>query len=348
LPPEIQIQKFLEYSSGIPIIDVRSPAEFEHAHINGAINIPLFDNQERALIGTLYKKKGQSEAILTGFEIAGKKIKPIAEEGLKAAKSGTLLIHCWRGGMRSESMAWIFNKIGITTYTLKGGYKSYRNYIRKYFSKKFKIYVLGGLTGSGKTEILCKLENAGKQVINLEKIAHHKGSVFGFLGNQHQNSNEQFENDLFESLYLLNPLKAIWIEDESRNIGRNIIPTEFFKAMNKSPMIIIEIGKELRTKRLVEEYGKFSNEELISCLNKISRRLGGLNTQLSIKALNEGKPDLTASIVLDYYDKTYRYSLSEKKIKNILVVPSKTADPDKNASLIIAAAQKSKQFQFIE
>ena len=240
--------------------------------------------------------------------------------------------------MRSASMAWLFEIVGIQSFVLIGGYKSYRRFIREYFSGKFKLCVLGGMTGSGKSEILFELESSGYQVIHLEEIAHHKGSAFGSLGESPQKNNEQFENDLFTSLFSLNASETIWIEDESRNIGRNIIPSEFFNTISNSPLIVIEIEKELRVKRLVDVYGKFSNEELFICLNRLSRRLGGLNTNLANLALEEGKPERTAQIVLDYYDKTYRFGLKKRPKNKIYFCKSYTSNLKENAKLIASKA----------
>ena len=335
---EITIKAFLDLSSEIPVVDVRAPSEFMHAHIPGAINVPLFSDEERAVVGTIYKKKGQKEAILEGMDIAGKKIKSLAETGIKKSKNGKLLVHCWRGGMRSEAMSWFFEKTGLECYVLKGGYKSYRNFISDYFSGRFKFCILGGMTGSGKTSVLHELEKRGQQVIDLEKIAHHKGSVFGLLGEAAQPSNEQFENEIFHSLYSMNKAEIIWIEDESRNIGRNIIPGDIFKRMSKSPLVILEVPRGLRIEMLVKEYGKFPDEDLTVCLNIISRRLGGLNTKLSIDALLEGKPEKTADILLTYYDKTYLYNNVRSKRKKINVITS-IIDPVENANLILEAIE---------
>ncbi len=339
---EVEIEYFLENSPRIPIIDVRSPAEFEHAHIPDAINIPLFNNEERAIIGTIFNRKGQKEAILAGLEIAGQKIRSYAEEGLKVSKNNKLMLHCWRGGMRSAAMAWLFEKVGIKSCVLKGGYKSYRRFLKEYFSGKFYLCVLGGMTGSGKSEILFELEKLGYQVIHLEKIAHHKGSAFGSLGQSPQNSNEQFENDLFTYLYPLDPSSTIWIEDESMNIGRNIIPPEFFRTMNNSPIIVIEIDRRLRLKKLLKEYGQYSKEELWFCLNKITRRLGGLNTNQAKQALEEEKTERTAEIILDYYDKTYSFNLTKKPKNKIFYCTSKTSNPKSNSLLIASIALQNK------
>jgi tRNA 2-selenouridine synthase len=198
------------------------------------------------------------------------------------------------------------------------------------------------MTGSGKTDILQILENKGYQILDLEKIARHKGSVFGSLGEDPQKSNEQFENDLFTDLFALDSTKTIWIEDESRNIGYNVIPPEFFKTMSRSPVIVLNIEKKFRLNNLVGKYGKFQDEDLIYCLNKISKRLGGLNTKKAIHALIEGKPELTARIVLEYYDKFYHYSLSRKQQKKVFHINSTSINPERNVQIITSFAINNK------
>jgi tRNA 2-selenouridine synthase len=223
----INIDEFFKLSSEIPIADVRSPSEFFQGHIPGAINIPLFDDNERAIVGTLYKNSGQKEAVLAGLEIAGNKMRILAEKGLNASQNKKIIVHCWRGGMRSASVAWLFETCGIKAFILNGGYKAYRTFIFDYFSKPLNLLILGGLTGSGKSVILQELEVQSFQVLKLETLANHKGSAFGNLGEPPQNSNEQFENDIFTTLRRFDPDKPIFVEDESRNIGRNIIPVRF-------------------------------------------------------------------------------------------------------------------------
>jgi tRNA 2-selenouridine synthase len=337
----ITIEDFLIFNKEIPMVDVRSPMEFEQGHIPDAINIPLFDNSERVTIGTLYKNSGQKEAILIGLDIAGKKMRALAELGLKTAKNKELLIHCWRGGMRSASMAWLFETCGIRCRVLNGGYKSYRNHIRKCFSLPENLLVIGGMTGSGKSDILVELENHSFQVLKLERIANHKGSAFGNLGELPQKSNEQFENDVFTALSKFDMKQPIFVEDESRNIGRNIIPLEFFLKMSGSRQILIEMDKELRIKRLVDDYGKFSSQELKECILKISKRLGGQNTQAAIDFLENGKLEEAAEISLRYYDKTYNFGLLRKVKNETIKIHLDNPEAKSNTSQILLTLKNS-------
>ena len=151
---KIDIETFLKLSNEIPVIDVRSPSEYKQGHIPGAINIPLFTDEERAEVGTTYKRKSKQDAVILGLKIVGPKMQSFAKTALKTANKNRVLMHCWRGGMRSESMAWLFSTIGIETKLLKNGYKSYRAFIKKELSKPYKLIILSGYTGSGKTEIL--------------------------------------------------------------------------------------------------------------------------------------------------------------------------------------------------
>lgn len=336
MPGQINIEEFLSLSRDIPVIDVRSPGEYERGHIPGAINIALFDNDERAVIGTLFKRSGQEAAILRGLDIAGKKMRFLAETGLGVSKDKKLILHCWRGGMRSASMSWLFETLGIQCYVLKGGYKTYRRYLRAYFSRSFNLVVIGGMTGSGKSAILDELSGQSFQVLKLEQIAHHKGSAFGRLGEEPQNTNEQFENNIFLELQSLDIEKPIFLEDESRNIGQNIIPPELFERMSISPLVVIEMNIAIRIGRLVEDYGNFPAEELKNCITKISKKLGGQNTQSALASIDEGRPEIAAEISLKYYDKTYTYGLSQKRNREIFKIMIDNADPRINAKNIIS------------
>ena len=308
----LPIEEFLKVAVDVPVIDVRAPAEYGHGHIPGSINIALFDDLERAEVGTLYHKAGREEAIKKGLEIVGPKMKVYVEQARNLAVDGKLLTYCWRGGMRSESMAWLFNTSGIETAVLEKGYKAFRHYIRSSFDKHMPMIVLGGKTGSGKTELLQKLVSKGFQHIDLEKLAHHKGSVFGNLGLPEQPTNEQFENELGIALLNLDMQMPVIFEDESINIGIVSIPKPLFTQMREAPLIYIDMPLEARIERLYTEYAHFPPDVLKDMMVRISRRLGGENTRLAIKAIDENNLRKAIRISLIYYDKAYEFGIKKR------------------------------------
>jgi tRNA 2-selenouridine synthase len=318
LSPKLSASAFLEFSKRLPVIDVRSPAEFSHGHIPGAFSLPLFDDLERAEIGTLYAEQGKEAALHRGLDLVGPKLTLFVRTAKEIAQGEEILVHCWRGGMRSEAMAWLLRFSGIETAILKGGYKEYRQFIKQSFASGPPVIVLGGMTGSGKTELLHHMESQGEQVIDLEGIAHHKGSAFGSLGQLDQPSQEQFENDLASKWLALDSSRQVWVEDESRNIGKVIIPDTVFNKMANSKVIFIEMPFEDRVKRLVKEYGSFRKETLSSVIIKIHKRIGGDVAQDALKALEENDVQTAVSIILKYYDKTYEYGLSKRDKNKIL------------------------------
>jgi tRNA 2-selenouridine synthase len=311
---------FLQHSHQIPIIDVRSPEEFRQGHIPGASNLPLFDDNERVVVGTTYAKDGKDAAVIKGLEIVGPKLDFFVKTAMQIAVNKIVHVHCWRGGMRSEAMAWLFNFSGINTAVLEGGYKAYRRFTRESFLQGPPMIVLGGMTGSGKTEILQYLSEQGEQVIDLEGLAHHKGSAFGALGQPDQPTNEQFENDLSAKWLLLDAMRPVWIEDESRNIGKVIIPEAIFLKMTDAPVVLIDVPFEERVERLVKEYGNFDKDILGSVIEKISKRIGGDVANSARVSLEHDDVREAVSVILKYYDKTYLYGLSKRegsKIKKI-------------------------------
>jgi tRNA 2-selenouridine synthase len=339
----IPIEQFIELSAVFPVIDVRSPSEFRQGHIPGAWNIPLFNDEERKTVGTTYKQVNREAAMYAGLEIAGKKLVSLAKEGEKrAGKERTLLVHCWRGGMRSESLVWLFETLGIKCYLLEGGYKSYRRYVLSEFEKPLKIILIGGRTGSGKTDILRQLGNLGEQVIDLEGLAHHKGSAFGALGETPQPTTEQFENDLRQKLNELDRSRCVWLEDESRNVGRCVIPGEIFAEMKKSRILFLDISMELRAKHLVKHYADFSKEELKACILKISKKLGGDRTKEAIDSVDREDFYNTALITLHYYDRTYMFSLA-KNHREHEVIETDRIDPGYNAELLLKSVYEEKR-----
>ena len=331
----LKIESFLSLSARFPIIDVRAPLEFQQGHIPGAVNIPLFDDQERKVVGTAYKKENKEAAMYAGLEFAGKKLVTLAKKGERAAgKNLTLLVHCWRGGMRSKSMVWLFETMGISCYLLEGGYKSYRSYLREVLATSLNLLVIGGRTGSGKTAILHHLRQDGEQVIDLEGLAHHKGSAFGALGELDQPTTEQFENELCRVILPLDSEKVTWIEDESRNVGKCVIPGELFTRMRKADIVFLDISRELRARHLVGDYAQYEQEALRTCVLKIEKRLGGDRTKEALESIDHKDYYQTAMITLHYYDKAYMYSL-DKNHERYQVLSSLDVDPVVNAKLLI-------------
>jgi tRNA 2-selenouridine synthase len=351
---KINIEDFIiETSTGIGsslrssiIIDVRSPAEFEHAHIPHALNIPLFDNEQRALIGTTYKKQSREAAIKAGLPLFGTKMLPMIETVEAWIKDRqkendltkpTIYVHCWRGGMRSAAVAWLLDLYGYKVIQLTGGYKAYRNWVLAQFTIAYSLKVLGGYTGSGKTEILHALQEKNYSVIDLEGLAHHKGSAYGAIGQLPQPSQEMFENIVAEKLLEVNKKqKSIWIEDESQRIGTVLIPTPLFHLMRNSTCYFMTIPFEQRLAFIVEGYGKFDAQSLIEATERIQKRLGGLETKTAIQHIVQGELKEAFSILLKYYDKWYEKNAQNQVLPKVELIPIASAlvDPNYNASLL--------------
>ncbi|MDH5597541.1 MAG: tRNA 2-selenouridine(34) synthase MnmH [Cyclobacteriaceae bacterium] len=306
-----QIEEFLLKTENIPILDVRSPGEYTQGHIPGAISFPLFDNEERAIIGTLYKQKGRREAIKKGLEIIGPKMLLFTENAEKLNAS-TLGIYCWRGGMRSESMAWLLSLLGLNLMVLDKGYKAYRNHMIAFFEKKLPLRVITGYTGSKKTHLLNILKEKGEQVVDIEGFARHQGSSFGNMKSVSQPTTEEFQNSLFYEFSKMDINKPIWIEDESMNIGRVNMPEGLFKRKTESPHFLIRVEKKQRVQFLIDDYKELSKEQLIKATWAISKKLGKENTEDAINYINDGNLAKAAEIILTYYDERYKKSLSKK------------------------------------
>ncbi len=339
---KIDVEGFLKAADHIPVVDVRSPSEFSAGHIPGAINIPLFNNDERAVVGTKYKKEGRISAILEGLRKAGPEMSSKLEKAIEVSRDSELLVHCWRGGMRSEAMAWLFSLGDLKTQILEGGYKAYRNFILRGLSEKRKVIVLGGLTGSGKTHILKNIRAQGRQVIDLEGLACHKGSAFGSLGQPPQPTSEHFANILFNEWRKQDSSLPIWLEDESRNIGSVFMPDQFYLNMQDMPAVILMMTVKTRMPRLMEEYSIYSPDELKASILRISRRLGGDNTRHAIEAVDGGNIAEAIEITLHYYDRAYQYGLKKKDSNKIIFVETDTDDITANTEKVMDAAGRIK------
>jgi tRNA 2-selenouridine synthase len=341
MPIYLAAEAFLRKAERGVVIDVRSPAEFFHAHIPGSHSLPLFSDEERARVGTAYKQLGKKEAVMEGFGLVGPKMQYLAEEGIRLAGSGTcVFLYCWRGGMRSNAMAFLLEKAGLEVFVLEGGYKSYRQWVRETFLIPFPMFILGGETGSGKTRVLKCMKDLGSQTIDLEFLARHKGSAFGSLENTPQPDTEQFENNLAAEIRNLNPSLPVWVEDESHTIGKVHVPDEIWFRMKKAPIFRLSVPREERIKTLMREYGVLPAARLEDSLTKIRKRLGYDKFESAIQDLQSGNLESVCRIVLDYYDKAYNYNHEKREWKDVFFVEGEGLDDEGRAKKILAFSEK--------
>ncbi|MFN0081717.1 MAG: tRNA 2-selenouridine(34) synthase MnmH [Ferruginibacter sp.] len=395
---KITIDEFLLLAKNHPVLDVRSPGEYAHAHMPDAVNLPLFNDEERAKVGTTYKQQSRENAIKIGLDFFGPNMRGVVERveeivagyglgvtgintqkkinsiikntkdvvtnpQLETPKPATVLLHCWRGGMRSAAVGWLLDLYGFKVYTLIGGYKAYRNWVLQQFTKDYHFKIIGGYTGSGKTLLLHALAKENNRVIDLEGLANHKGSALGALGNPPQPTQEMFENLLAKELddrqqttdneqhqlhnessklneptLNLEPLtfNPIWLEDESQRIGNLQIPMPLWYCMRKAPVYFVDIPFEERLNYLTEEYGVHEKTGLVNAIMRIQKRLGGLETKNAINFLLENNFKESFRILLHYYDKWYAKGLynRENAEELIMQIPATAVNTEQNIQLI--------------
>lgn len=338
---KIDIASFFKMTEKVPLFDVRTPAEFSKGHIPNAFNLALFSNEERVIVGTIYKKENPKQAMLKGLEFVGPKMRLLVEEVEKKARNKTVAVHCWRGGKRSGSVGWLLGMAGFEVKTIMGGYKAYRNFVLdQFYQQKLDILVLGGKTGCGKTKILHALKEQGEQIIDLEGLAHHKGSAFGFIGEAPAPTVEQFENNLFEVITTLDPSRRIWVENESKRIGRVSIPDGFWEQMKAAPLLNMSLPFEVRLEVSIENYSTEVKGDLENAFHNIKKRLGGQNYQRALAYLAVDDLKSAGGIALKYYDKQYQYMLEKNKTKTIKHVDFENDEPEKTAQYLSAYADR--------
>lgn len=298
----------------MPLIDVRSPAEYAQGHAPAAASVPLFSDAERAEIGTVYKQQSPAKAVRLGLKYAGLRMADLVAEVDALAKRdpSPLEVYCWRGGQRSGSVAWLLRTAGYDVSRWDGGYKAYRGRVLESWAADRPYIVLAGLTGSGKTEVLRALHELGGPVLDLEGLAHHKGSAFGQIGELPQPTNEQFENEGAVRLAELEGEARIWIEDESRSIGRIWLQQSFFARKKSAPVVLLERSLDERIDRLVAAYGQASRAELSETFMRIAKRLGDQNARSAVDHVQQGNLADAARIALHYYDRTYAESVAAR------------------------------------
>ena len=343
----LSISEFVSMMEQYPILDVRSPSEYAHAHMKNAYSLPLFTDEERKVVGTAYKQQGKQPAIKLGLNYFGVKMASMVNEveALLASSSDptnkVVLVHCWRGGMRSAGVAWLLDLYGYTVYTLVGGYKAYRNWVLAQFTLAYAFKVIGGYTGSGKTETLHALRQLQEPIIDLEGLAHHKGSAFGNLGQPVQPTQEQFENLLAQSLYTISTqFSFIWVEDESRRIGLVNIPSTLFDQIRKSKLYFLDIPFTQRLQFILQGYGKFEKDKLMSAILRIKKRLGGLETKTAINFLIEDDVENSFKVLLTYYDKLYLKGAYNRENAETLIhkIEVPTVDAAANAVTLLTSS----------
>ncbi|SCY12007.1 tRNA 2-selenouridine(34) synthase MnmH [Alkaliphilus peptidifermentans] len=314
---QLKIEEAVKLNDKI-FIDVRSSYEFSKGTIPGAINIPLLDDDERIEIGKIYKNSGTIAAKLRGLEFVSVKLPDFYRQILELMESNTqIIVFCARGGLRSTSFVKLLQILEIRgIYQLKGGFKEYRNYVLNFFQdlKEVSFIVLHGLTGVGKTEILEKLHSMGIPILNLEELAHNKGSVFGSIGYSTIANQKNFENEIAEIL-INNSNTPIVVESESQRLGNVFIPDHLYDKIVNGHHILLETNKTNRTNRLVKDYVNkiaFHDPQLIEAISKLKKRLGKEKVEEYLNLIIEKKYDVLAEDLLDiYYDPLYQYSIEK-------------------------------------
>jgi len=297
------------------IIDTRSPAEFAEDHVPGAISCPVLENEERARVGTIYKQVSPFEAKKTGAALVARNIaKHVEMQFIKNEKNWKPLVYCWRGGKRSGAMAHVLREIGWEAQTLAGGYKAYRRHVVESLARlprDFAFRVIHGVTGSGKSRVLRALRDAGAQVLDLEDLAAHRGSVLGTLPERPQPSQKMFESLLLKNLLALDASKEVFVEGESRKIGQLQVPEALIERMRASGCLLLQTSIETRVALLMQEYRHFFAD--VTQLGALLDCLVGMHSRERIgewKALAATAqwPALVARLLEEHYDPAYRRS----------------------------------------
>ncbi len=315
---QLPIAPFL--AGGGALLDVRTPAEFAQGHIPGARNLPLFSDDERAEVGTLYKQQGRQAAVLRGLSLVGPRLEAMGADLVAwsaLTRGDPLRLTCWRGGMRSASVAWLAERLELPVVVLEGGYKAWRRWALELFERPWPLRLLGGRTGTGKTELLLALRDLGAAVVDLEGLANHRGSSFGALGLPPQPSTEHFENLLAAELAVLEGAATVWLEAESSQVGRCRIPAGLWQQMKQAPVLEVQRPLEQRVDHLVAIYGVQDPEALAEATRRIARRLGPQRTALALDAIARGDWACACRQMLDYYDRCYDHELSSHSVSAV-------------------------------
>jgi len=340
-PPIKLIQQpvFAEYSD---IIDVRSPSEFVDDHVPGARNLYVLNDEERAQVGTIYKQESPFKAKKLGASFISANIARWTREYfIEQTKDYRPLLYCWRGGQRSLSLATVLSRIGWKTSLIEGGYKNYRSEVRNILINscpKLKLKIIAGLTGTAKTLILHKLAEKGEQVIDLEGLANHRGSLLGLLPGHSQPSQKYFESLLARQIQSFSPQKAIWIESESNKIGKLHCPDPLWEQMKLADAIEIEAPIKARVEYLLTQYHEFvSNpEELKRRLTLLTKRYGKNTLNSWFEQIDQNQwTAFVVRLLKEHYDPAYQRSIktNARKIQHRIRLSNLEMDEIENAIL---------------
>ncbi|SDD44147.1 tRNA 2-selenouridine(34) synthase MnmH [Sporomusa acidovorans] len=324
----IRVEDAVELDKTV-FIDVRSPVEYDGGHIPGAVNIPLFSNDERAQVGTLYKQVSVEDAKQMGLSFASTKLPAMIEQIRRLYKEKqNIVVYCWRGGMRSKAVVSVLEMMGVPSLQLLNGYKAYRQYVLdrlKQYEVKPTIIVLCGSTGTGKTMIIRQLAKRNFSAIDLEHLANHRGSVFGQIGLGKSATAQNFDAMLLQELDRLNNQPYIVVECESKRIGNVYLPECFYKAMKQGKRLLLSTNMEIRIDRLIEEYldvyqDQDNDEAIISSINSLRKRLGNKKTDRLLKDFNSGQiRTVVKDLLIEYYDPMYGYEKSDLANYELLI-----------------------------
>ncbi len=331
----------------IVVLDVRSPSEYAAGHIPTALNLPLLNDEERKAVGITYKEKGQADAVVLGFDLVGGKFADYLRTAKQLSAGNQLVVYCARGGMRSAIMGWILSTGGLSLHVLDGGYKSWRNWCLRRFESLYPFIVISGKTGTGKTECLAELAAMGEATIDLEALCVHRGSSFGSLGLPPQPTQEHFENQLALRCETVKGADRVWVEDESRFIGKLRVPDALFLSMSSAPRVELTRTTERRMERIIEEYGAYPKDELIARTQALQKRMGGEQVRDAVLALEADNFMAWVEILLHYYDKSYDFSQikgqGEREVEWLGRIDPDTADLRTSLASLIRGLNNSRR-----
>ena len=292
------------------LIDVRSPLEFEEDHIPGAYNVPLLSNEERVEVGTIYKQVGAVEARRRGLELTCSRYYDMVERITSLSAGRPVVIYCWRGGLRSFSVATLVETCGTPAWQLAGGYKAFRNHVTDYFERcsfPVPLIVMHGMTGTGKTEFINSLDPLQWAAIDLEGVACHRGSAFGALGLKQDFTQKRFETLLWDAFKRLPADRPVVVEGESQRIGKYSLPGRLYEKMAASCKVWCHASVETRIERLTAEYARLEyRDEMLEALERIRKKLGTSRfTELKVMIENWDVGGIAKGLIEGYYDKMY-------------------------------------------